>query len=103
ITSTTPLQALYLMNDPFVHEQARRFAARLISEEADETKRIERAHLLAFGRPCTEEEREASMNYLTQVRARLKSPAVKEGHEAAAAWGSYVRAMLMTNEFVYVN
>src|SRR5262249_49417768 len=32
ITSTTPLQALFLMNDPFVHSSARKFAARLRSE-----------------------------------------------------------------------
>src|SRR5439155_15801059 len=32
ITSTTPLQALWLLNDPFVHEQAKKFAARLEKE-----------------------------------------------------------------------
>src|SRR5262249_24208516 len=34
-TSTTPLQALYLINDPFIHEQAERFAARLAAECPD--------------------------------------------------------------------
>lgn len=32
MTSTTPLQALYLLNDPFVHEQSEKFAGRLLSE-----------------------------------------------------------------------
>ncbi len=29
-TSTTPLQSLYLLNDPFVHEQSRRVADRVM-------------------------------------------------------------------------
>src|SRR6185295_562315 len=57
-TSTTSLQALFLMNDPFVHGQARKFAARLLAERSDDAGRIERAFLLAFNRSPTVEERE---------------------------------------------
>jgi hypothetical protein len=32
LTSTTPLQALYLLNDAFVHEQASGFARRVLAE-----------------------------------------------------------------------
>ena len=31
LTTTTPVQALYLLNDPFVHEQSKRFAARVLA------------------------------------------------------------------------
>src|SRR5262249_6404849 len=41
ITSTTPLQALYLMNDPLVHAQAKAFAARVLTEGKDDATRIE--------------------------------------------------------------
>src|SRR4029077_12432567 len=41
VTSTTPLQALYWLNDPFVHEQAKRFAARLLAEQPDDAGRVE--------------------------------------------------------------
>jgi cytochrome c553 len=95
LTSTTPLQALFLMNDPFVHEQARRFAARLLVECPDDAGRMERAYLLAFGRPATAEEKAVGAAYLAKVRAKLR--------EDGAAWESYVRALLMSNEFVYVN
>ena len=40
LTSTTPLQALFLMNDPFVHEQAKRFAARLLAEHIHVPQKI---------------------------------------------------------------
>src|SRR5262249_23697252 len=35
--TTVPTQALYFMNDPFVHEQANAFAARLIGNAADDS------------------------------------------------------------------
>src|SRR5262249_26238787 len=71
ITSTTPLQALYLMNDPFVHRQAKAFANRLRDEARDDTARIERAHLLLYGRPPGAEEVSAAREYLAKVAGRV--------------------------------
>jgi mono/diheme cytochrome c family protein len=102
-TSTTPLQALFLLNDPFVHEQARKFAARLLAERSDDGSRVERAYLLALGRPPTADERAASQDYLARARAKLQSAGTPADRLTPLAWESYVRALLMTNEFVYVN
>lgn len=50
--TTTPLQALGLMNDPFSLRMARGLAARAAREEAGDTSRqIARAFLLVLGRP----------------------------------------------------
>ena len=50
--STTPLQALHLLNSPFVLQQADLFAARLQREAGDDRRsQIERAFVLALGRP----------------------------------------------------
>src|SRR5439155_9412940 len=38
--STVPLQALFLLNNPFVHDQARRFAETLIAGEPDPPSRL---------------------------------------------------------------
>jgi hypothetical protein len=103
VTSTTPLQALYLMNDPFVHEQSQKFAARLLRERPDETGRIERAYLLMFGRPASSGEQSAATEYLARVRAKLATSGVAEGQQAAKAMESFVRVLFMSNEFVYVN
>jgi hypothetical protein len=55
--STVAPQALYLMNNPFVLEQARHAAARLAAEEhRDERSRIVRAYRLALGRAPTDSE-----------------------------------------------
>jgi hypothetical protein len=102
VTSTTPLQALYLMNDPFVHEQARRFAGRLLAERPDDAGRAELAYVLAFGRPVLAEELSAGMEYLARVRAKLRTTGSPQGRQEVAAWESYARALLLANEIVYV-
>jgi len=53
--TTTPLQALSLLNSPFAHRTARGFAQR-VSGEAAPRERIPRAWRLALGRPPTAEE-----------------------------------------------
>src|SRR5262249_36551037 len=73
ITSTTPLQALYLMNDPFVHEQARRFAARLRTDKPDDAVRVDLAYRLAFSRPASADEQTTARDYLAQVHSKLRA------------------------------
>src|SRR5262249_21633708 len=70
VTSTTTLQALYLMNDPFAHEQARRFAARLLSGRKDDEGCVGRAYVLAFGRPPAADEEKTAAAYLARVREK---------------------------------
>lgn len=53
--STVPTQALMLLNNPFVLEQAQRFADRVRAEAGDDRERqIERAYQIALARPPTE-------------------------------------------------
>ncbi len=96
ITSTTPLQALYLMNNPLVHAQAKKFAERLLAERSQDPDRIERAHVLLYGRPPTAEEKKLALDY-------LKKAAAESGGNRAAAWESLSRALFLSNEFVYVD
>jgi hypothetical protein len=86
-TSTTPLQALNLMNGPFVVQQAQFFAARVKREAGDDPGvQVSRSFALAFGRPPLEGERSASVEL---VRT----------HGLAAL----CRALFNANEFVYMN
>lgn len=102
-TSTTALQALYLMNDPFVHEQARRFAARLLAGKKDDGGCIEEAYQIAFARPVTAEEKTAAQAYLAAARDKLKANGVPADQVRRKAWESFVRALFLSNEFVYVD
>jgi hypothetical protein len=102
-TTTTPLQALFLMNDPFVHEQARGLAARLLREEKTDAARIERAFVLTFARPPSAEERKRTMKFLDQVSGKLHGAGLSADETRTRAWESVARALFMSNEFVYVN
>ena len=56
-SSTTPLQALNLLNGAFLIDQANRFAARVAREAGEEpAEKVRLAFLLAFGREATEAE-----------------------------------------------
>jgi hypothetical protein len=83
--TTTPLQALSLLNGPFTLQHARLFAARLGHEAGTAVDRqVERAFRLAFGRRPSVGERAGAVRL---VRAR--------GLEALC------RALLNANEFLY--
>lgn len=63
--STTALQALNLLNDPFVVELTDRFARRVRREAEDNTPaRIDRAFQLAFGRSPGEAEKQAAQRLI---------------------------------------
>jgi len=85
--STTPLQALNLLNDPFMLDQGERFAARLHEEAGDAVAgQVRRAFRLAFGRDPSDEEEKAAEKL---VRA----------HGLA----TFCRALFNANEFVFVD
>ncbi|MEX2577956.1 MAG: PSD1 and planctomycete cytochrome C domain-containing protein [Verrucomicrobiales bacterium] len=67
--TNVPLQALYLMNSPFVQEQSAAFAARLIREEDSRADRIERAFRLCFNRAPDEEEVRMALEYFSDPDA----------------------------------
>jgi hypothetical protein len=110
LTSTTPLQALYLLNDPFVHEQARRVAERIREHASDEPARVNFACELLFARPALPEDVSAAREFLEQARRLLTDDVstVSSGDAPgsaleAEAWRAYVRSLFRLNEFVYLD
>jgi hypothetical protein len=103
LTSTTPLQSLYLLNDPFVHQQAERIAARLLEDRSDDASRIERAYQLLLARSPSPDDVAAASAMLQAARAKLGEVKTPTEQIDALAWQSYVRAMLLLNEFVYID
>ncbi|MDF1861712.1 MAG: PSD1 and planctomycete cytochrome C domain-containing protein [Verrucomicrobiales bacterium] len=83
--STTPLQALNLLNSTFVLQQAELLAGRLKSEAETDTARVERAWDLCFQRPPGEAEMTDAIAFIQQ-----------EGLVP------FARAMLNANEFVFI-
>jgi hypothetical protein len=101
--STTAPQALTFLNGTFAHEQARHFADRLVREVGDDTgKQIERAFLLALGRPPREDERKSIVAFLDrqtrQIASEKRGGTVNARREALA---SFCLVLFNTNEFFY--
>jgi len=95
-TTTVPTQALYFLNDPFVHAKATKFAERLRAASGDEHQQIELATRLAFGRlPGAEEQAEAAA-FLTAYREALGAAG-----DASQALAAYVRTLFGSNEFLH--
>jgi hypothetical protein len=101
--STVALQALYLLNNPFVHDQAARFAARVTAAGRDAGGRVDLAYARAFGRPPTEAERGRATAFLGRYERQLAGEGVGPEGRAREAWTALARAMLASNEFLYVD
>jgi hypothetical protein len=102
-SSTVPLQALYLLNNPFVHDQAQRFAGRLIADEPEATSRLRVAYLRAFGRGPTDDERGRADDFLTRYARGLADEGLPADRREAEAWSALARALIASNEFLYVD
>jgi hypothetical protein len=84
--STTPLQALNLLNSPFILEQADIFAKRLRNEAGIQvSQQIDRAFLLAFGREPSPAEKRAAMEMIQSEGLPI-----------------FCRALFNANEFIYI-
>jgi hypothetical protein len=101
--STTPLQALFLMNNAWLHEQADRFAVRVGMAYDNWRERIDYAFRLAYGRPAKGEEVKEAMAYLRKVREELQAVKTAPDHLRRASLASYLRVLLSSNEFLYVD
>jgi hypothetical protein len=97
--STFAPQALILLNGPFMQGRAKAFAGRLCGEcGSDCDRQIERAYLLALGRPPRPPELETARTFLAGQEELLR----REGREPEAALADFCLALLNCNEFLYV-
>ena len=88
--SNVPAQALILMNDPFVHQQADLWANRVLSDKASDEERVRGMYLDAFSRPPTQGEMQACTAYLGTT------PDVRR-------WADLAHVLINTKEFYFVN
>lgn len=81
-SSTTALQALSLLNSPFLLEQSQAFAQRIKTEAPGSiTEQVERAFLLAFGRYPTAQERQAGITLVNEHQLVALCRALFNTHE----------------------
>ena len=89
--TTTTLQALFLMNSEFLHEQSQAIAERWAARAAAPRDFVANAYRTIFGREPTPAEIERGESFAAGAEP------------AQRAWPGYLRAMLSSNEFLFVD
>ena len=100
-SDTPPQQALFMLNSDFAHQQAKLLAERLVKEGGSVERRLDKAFALALGRPPTGDEVNEAKEYLSGVESPLKAANV--GERENAAWASYLRVLMSSSEFLFVD
>ena len=98
--TTTALQALYVMNDPFFHAQADALAIRVGMNFGSDAERLGYAYKLLYGRAPTPDEVRDARQFLLSARHALAETGTPELERARAVWGSLMRVLLGANEFM---
>ncbi|MDZ4801273.1 MAG: PSD1 and planctomycete cytochrome C domain-containing protein [Bryobacteraceae bacterium] len=89
--STVPSQALMMMNNEFVHAQAKRWASRVVAEvPADPAERIRRMYKTAYARPAEQSEIDTILAF------------AKEPRPESEVWTDIAHVLLNSAEFLYV-
>jgi hypothetical protein len=96
--STVAPQALYLMNHPFVMEQARKASRRFLAWPGlDDAGRVERVHRVILGRPPSAGERNVALKYLATPSS--------DGSDAERVerWAQFAQALFASVDFRYID
>ena len=99
----TSLQALAMLNDAFVDEQADLLAVRAGMAYSTEPERIAYAYRLAFGRAPLPAELQDCEQYLSKARAAFKTSGLAADRQPRAALASLMHVLFASDEFVFVD
>jgi hypothetical protein len=100
--TNVPAQSLTLLNDPFVIDQALRGARSIVRTGGSDGEKLETLYLRAFGRPVTDSEIPAALDFLTALRTEQAGVA-DEVERETLAWRDLLHALFCLKEFVYVD
>jgi hypothetical protein len=96
--TASPAQALTLMNDPFVVEEAARWARRVRTEPGlTDEQRVEALYRTALGRPPTAAERRGALLFVARQAGGLA-----EGPAEVQAWADLCHVLINVKEFIFL-
>ena len=104
-TTTVPAQALFMMNDPFVHEQCAGMGRRFIRNAQDDLNRINWAYQLVLSRPPDAAEINQATAFLERYRLKLggaTDQTIALRHQEKI-WSAFARVLVSGNEFMFVD
>lgn len=102
-TTTVSPQALYMMNSPFVQEQALGFAQETLKAGKADADRINYAYRKAYSRAATPTETANAVSFLTRYGQALAASTPDANKRQEKTWQGLCQVLLAANEFIYVN
>ncbi|MBC7821000.1 MAG: DUF1553 domain-containing protein, partial [Planctomycetaceae bacterium] len=100
--TNVPAQALALLNDPFVLQQADVWAERLVARSEDSVAaRVDAMFQIALSRSPTNDERDRFEQAVRQL-ADLHQVASADVLKSQAVWKDIAHALFNVNEFIYI-
>jgi mono/diheme cytochrome c family protein len=102
--TTVPSQALFLLNNPFVREQALHFARSLLADaRSSDADRLRAAYARALGRPPAAVELTEAAGFIKDYTTAARAKGRPDADCRLAAWQSYCQLLFCSNEFLYVD
>lgn len=98
-STTVPTQALFFLNDPFVHQLSLKLARELQSLP-DDGSRLNLAAKRLYARPARADELQIATDFIRNYAASL--PPATDAERRAQAWAAWLRVMFSSNEFIYL-
>ncbi len=101
--STVPAQSLFLMNSPWIIEQSRFAAQRMLNESSlEDAGRVDRLYQLAFARSPSSDERTRALRYLAEpesvtVDSKTTVPSLEQ--RRLERWTSFCQIVFASGEF----
>ncbi len=100
--TTTPTQALYLVNSPFIHEQSSQFAKRIAAVSGDDRDKILWAFEMSHGRIPENEVVRDAVAFVANYREKI-SGKTSQSDQEIATWSALARVLLTSNAFLFVD
>ncbi|HSI64721.1 MAG TPA: PSD1 and planctomycete cytochrome C domain-containing protein [Candidatus Saccharimonadia bacterium] len=103
-TTNVPSQSLYLMNNAQVIALSDGFARRVYESAKDNPARVVNAYWLAFGRPPTAQEAQATRTFFSEYsQDAAKAKSGKAEDISIYAWSAFCQALMASAEFRFLN
>ncbi len=93
--SNVPAQALVLLNNPFVYQQAGVWAKSVLAASGDADSRLDRLYEAAFSRLPTSSERQTARDFLADARREY-------GTDQQRKWTDLCHVLFNVKEFIFV-
>lgn len=103
-STNVPSQSLYLMNNVQVIALSDAFARRVYNSSRDSSARVVNAYWLAFGRPPTAQEAQATRTFFSEyAQDAAKTKSAKDSDISMYAWSAFCQALMASAEFRFLN